>query len=225
MIKKYTSYYVLSFIVEALLGVVALWAAELVRNLVFLRFFIPAGAPFAPLALPLWLLPAAAGGLPFFLYLNHAHSFPSRVPLREMAWPTAKAVIQLVIIIVAVSFALNSQDTSRLALVFFGFFAYGLALLKQSFFEFLLARSRPHWEILLVGNSTAALAFLDTLQEKWPCGISIFGLLTDDPDLQPGERIGGVKVLGRIDVWEKILRYNQIIDEVVIFTPPMRSPG
>ena len=91
------------------------------------------------------------------------------------------------------------------------------ALLKQTGFELLLARSQPHREILLIGNSPAALEFIAALREEWPCGINLFGLLTDEPSLKPGDTVEGVKVIGRVGNWEKILLNNQIIDEVVIF--------
>jgi len=210
MLKKHTSYYLMSFFLEAALGVGALWAAELLTQ--YLVF--PGASP----AAPSWMFLVAAVGLPLLLYCNHAHSFPSRAPLRELAWPTAKAVLQLVTIIIAVSFATKNRDTSRLAVILFGAVSYGLALFKQTCFERLLARSRPHWEILLIGNSSTALTFLDdTLRGKWPCGINLFGLLTDDPELKEGDTLHGIPVLGRVDCWENILRQNQIIDEVVIF--------
>jgi len=217
MIKKYTSYYILSFIVEAFIGVGALWISQLLGNAIYLQYFSPAGSIPAILSIPVWLLVVAALGLPFFLYLNRAHSFPVKASVAELASPTAKAIIQLVVIIIAVSFAFKSQSTSRLGILLFGLISYGLALLKQRLFEFLLARSQPHWGILLMGNSSAALNFIAALKDKWPCGIDIFGLLTDEPSLKSGDMVEGVKVIGRMKIWEKILLQNQIIDEVVIF--------
>jgi len=177
MIKKYTSYYILSFIVEALIGVGALWVSQLLGNAIYLQYFSPAGSSHAILSIPVWLFVVAALGLPLSLYLNRAHS---------------------------------SQ-------LLFGFISYSLALLKQRVFELLLARSQPHWGILLMGNSSAALNFIAALKEKWPCGINLFGLLTDEPDLKIGDMIEGVKIIGRMKNWEKVLLQNQIIDEVVIF--------
>jgi len=217
MIKKYSSYYILSFIVEALIGAGALLVSQFLGNAIYLHYLAPGGSSVAILSIPGWLFLVAALGLPFFLYLNRAHSFPVRAPVTELAWPTAKAIIQLVVIIIALSFAVKSQGVSRLGVLLFGLISYGLALLKQNVFERLLARSQPHWGILLMGNSSAALNFISALKEKWPCGINIFGLLTDEPALKIGDMIEGVKVIGRMKKWEKILLQNQVIDEVVIF--------
>ncbi len=211
MLKKYTSYYLLSFFFEALLGAGALLLAEFLGDISYLRF---RGAVLV--SAPGWLYLAAALGLPLFLYLARAHSFPFRAPLSRLSWPTAKAVLALVVVVVGLSFALKSYP-SRLVILFFGLIAYGLALGKQAFLELLLARSLPHRQILLVGNSESARHFIGTLQREWPSGIGIFGLLTDEPGLPDGAAVAGVKVIGRVEAWEKILLNNQAIDEVVIF--------
>ncbi len=217
MIKKYSSYYILSFIVEALLGAGALYLAGLLGNAFHLGRLAAAGRELAPLIVPAWLYWVVALGLPGLLYLNRAHTFPYRPRLIQLAWPTGKAVIQLVVLVIGLSFLLRSPQPGRLVVLLFGLIAYPAALLKQTGFQWLLARLEPHREILLIGNSASALKFISSLREEWPCGISIFGLLTDEPSFEPGTSVEGVKVIGRVSVWEKILLKNQIIDEVVIF--------
>jgi len=213
MIKKYISYYTLSFFVEALLGIGALLVAVRLGGLIQFRYGVGNALP----VIPFWLYPMVGFGFPAFLYLNRAHTFPVRPRLIELAWPTGRSVIQLVAIVIAVSFIVRGHQPGRLVVILFGLIAYPAALLKQTGFERLLARSEPHREILLIGNSTAALRFISSLKGEWPCGVNLFGLLTDEPGLKPGEMVEGVKILDRVSGWENILLKNQIIDEVVIF--------
>ncbi len=217
MIRKYISYYILSFIIEGLIGVGSLWFSVHLGNAIYLQYLSSTGSHLIILSVPQWLYKVVAMGVPCFLYVNRAHSFPYRAPVTHMAWPTAKAIIQLVVLIIAFFFVIRSHEASRLIVILFGLICYAIALLKQIGFELLLARSQPHREILLIGNTSAALEFLSDLRANWPCGVNFFGLLTDEPTLKPGDTVEGVKIIGRVKIWEKILVNNQIIDEVVIF--------
>lgn len=216
MFKKYASYFSLSFISEALIGLGSIFLAERIRNVAYYYSIFPIESP-GFFFFPAWVVILAAFGVPLLLYLNRAHSFPYRVPVRRMAWPTAKAVGQLAIIIAIISFFVQGRQVSRLSLFAFALVSYPLILLKHSYFEFLLAKSEPHREILLMGKGSAALEFIGSLNREWPCGINIHGLLTDDPFLKPGDKVRGVTVLGGMGEWENILNKNEIIDEVVIF--------
>lgn len=215
MIKKYTTYFVLSFVLEALLGVVALWLSSHLGALLSGR--LPASAFLSAHLLPPWAFLLVAAGGPLLLYLNRAHSFPTWMPVRELAWPTVKAMAQVALGIIAVSFILKGPGLSRAALVIFVLLGTALILLKRLGLKIILARSAPARQILLIGNASAAKLFIAALREKWPCGVSVFGLLTDDPALEAGDEVAGVAVIGRVGGWENVLRHNQMIDEVMIF--------
>ena len=80
MIRKYTSYYILSFIIEGLIGVAALWMSVHLGNAIYLQYLASHDLGLVLLSIPVWLYPVVALGVPSLLYLNRAHSFPSRAP-------------------------------------------------------------------------------------------------------------------------------------------------
>ena len=216
MIKKYTNYYILSFIIEGLIGAGALWIAVLLGNFFYLHILHPTGGPISIL-IPGWLFFFVILGLPLLLYLNRAHTFPNRLLLGEITRPAAKAILQLVLIVIAFSFVIKSREITRILIIFFGLICYGLILLKHSGFRLLLARSQPYWQILLIGDSSGVRNYISDLKKKSPCGINIFGLLTDEAEVAPGSVLDGIKVIGRVKMWEATLLNNQNIDEVIIF--------
>lgn len=216
MIKKYTNYYILSFIIEGLIGAGALWIAGFLGNFFYLHILHPTAGPISIL-IPGWFFFFVALGLPLLLYLNRAHTFPKRLRLKEITRPAAKAILQLVLIVIAFSFVIKSREITRILIIFFGLLCYGLVLLKHFGFQLLLSRSQPYRQILLIGNSSGARNYISDLNKKSPCGINIFGLLTDEPEATPGSVLDGIKILGRVKTWEATLLNNQNIDEVIIF--------
>jgi len=152
-----------------------------------------------------------------------AQRFKSR---SRISWSILLAVVEAsaAAFLMAVLFRSEGR-VSRVQTALIPAILYALLEIKTVVFQNFLLRRREAGKdsrsMLLVGSGAPLIEFMDLLDSHPYWGIELAGVVSDSPELKPGQRVWGVEVIGTLDTALDVLRTKRI-DEVVV-TPSQAS--
>ncbi len=139
----------------------------------------------------------------------------------KIAFGIFQAALASALAIGSVVFLTKMTLTSRLFIFLFSINSGILLLIEKrvvlSFLVFLRKSGHYQRNILIVGTGKRAQNFILVIKNHKDWGLNIIGLIDDEP-AKVGNRIMGVKVLGRLQDIPKIL-HEYVIDRVVFVVP------
>ncbi len=198
----------------------ALIAAAVALGLHELRFTLLPGEPAPNLfGTPALALLVYALAWPAILAVTGQYRLRARWSFTAQAAGIGRSLVWLAVLLFAALFLTRTGDLSR-AYVLLLLPAQGIAtVLGRLALHLLLARLRGAGRntryLLVVGGGADALALTRRLERQAVLGLSVVGLLDDDP----AAMLPGVPHLGPVDAFEEILR-REVVDEVALCLPP-----
>ena len=220
--ERHTFFYAVSFALEAAIAALSLFLAYFFRHLLYILILRPFDLAEGPLDFTWWLFVVVVPLLPVFLYLNKAHAFLKLEDFRKVVWNIFKAVFELTFFLVIILFIFKVRYVSRVVVFAFGGFSFLLLVVKELEIKYLfyaVGKKRGGIKnILLVGTGPEAARVIKKIADFRRWGLRILGVMSLQPEENPGSKFAGIDILGSIREL-KIVLLNQPVDEVVLAVP------
>ena len=139
----------------------------------------------------------------------------------RICWVILKTCVISLLAFGSLVFLLKLDYISRSFMVLFFVFSFSFLSLERAViiacFHVMLQRGYFHKKLLIVGTGRRAQAFIEAVQHHSNWGLRLVGLVDQDPQLV-GERIRGVRVIGTLEEFPRVLK-ERAVDEVLFVVP------
>lgn len=229
--EKYISYYLTNIFLDALIAIMSLLAAYLVRAVLFeisLNFdvpfiIIPEMYTFAHFS---WLLLVMIPLWPILMDMNGAYASLQFINSKRVIWIIFKSVSQATALLILFMFIFKIERVSRIFIFLIAIISFFLLVLKEYLLRiYLLSQKRSEVafrNILIVARGEECRKIIELFNQFWFWGLRIFGIVTTSQSTRSKDEIAGIKVIGNLNDIPDIL-VKHPIDEV-LFTDTTVDP-
>lgn len=227
--EKYVPYYLSNIFLDAVVAVLSLVTAYLLRAWMysldteynFLPFKIPGLYPFNYYS---WLLPIMIPLWPVLMDLNGAYASMKFDDFPKVCWIIFKTIVQATVVLILFMYMFKIEAISRTFIITISAVSFVLLLFKELlmrvYFNLKNREESGFRNILIIGRGSECEKIVKALNHYSFWGLRIKGLVSTCVNDEPGSSVYGVPVLGRLDGVSEILMRNHI-DEVIFTSHPV----